>query len=110
MTEMDTITLWSVLVAAGLCTYFLRLSFIVLLGRGDEIPDKAEIALEYVPPAVLAALVAPALVYVDGTVALSVGNPRLLAGGVAMGVAWKTKNVAATIGVGIVTLWILQLL
>lgn len=110
MTGMNSVTLWGVLVAAGACTYLLRLSFLILLGRVDEIPDGAELALEYVPPAVLAALVAPALVYVDGTLALSAGNPRLLAGGVAVGVAWKTENIVATIGVGIGTLWVLQLL
>lgn len=62
MTDIDAVTLWGVLVAAGLCTYLLRLSFLALFGRIDDIPERVTLVLEYVPPAVLAALIAPALV------------------------------------------------
>ncbi|MGH2374135.1 MAG: AzlD domain-containing protein [bacterium] len=35
-------------------------------------------------------------------------HPRLIAGVLAAGVAWRTKNVFLTIGVGMALLWILQ--
>lgn len=108
MTDITPLTLWAVLIAAGLCTYLLRLSFLAVFGRIDELPERASVALGYVPPAVLAALVAPSLVYADGAVALSPGNERLIAGGVAVAVAWKVESVLATIAGGLVTLWILQ--
>ena len=41
---------------------------------------------------------------------LSLGNERLLAGVVAILVAWRTRNVIWTVGVGLVTLWVLQAL
>lgn len=110
MTNSIQVTLWVVLVASGLCTYVLRLSFLALFGRIDELPNRAAVVLEYVPPAVLAALVAPALVVVDGSVVLSPGNDRLIAGSIAVVVAWKTENVLATIAGGIISLWVLQLL
>ncbi|MBF8282806.1 MAG: Branched-chain amino acid transport, partial [Anaerolineales bacterium] len=43
-----------------------------------------------------------------GALDLSLGNARLLAGGLAMLVAWRTKNVLLTIAVGMGALWILQ--
>jgi branched-subunit amino acid transport protein len=39
---------------------------------------------------------------------VSLGNTRLVAGALAALVAWRTKNVLLTIGVGMAALWILQ--
>ncbi len=60
------------------------------------------------PPAVLSAIIFPELLRPGGTFDLSFGNVRLLAGVLAAGVAWRTKNVLLTIGVGMVALWVLQ--
>jgi len=43
-----------------------------------------------------------------GALDLSFGNVRLLAGVLAALVAWRTKNVLLTIAVGMVALWVLQ--
>ena len=61
--------------------------------------------LRFIPGAVLATLVVPALVYTDGSLALTVGNEKLLAGALAAIVAWRTENVLATIAVGMIALW-----
>lgn len=98
---------WAIILLIGAGTYLLRLSFIYLFGRMD-IPETVRHALRYVPAAVLAALAAPALVYADGEVFLSVYNARLLAGLVAIAVAAYTKNVLLTIGIGMLALWGLQ--
>jgi hypothetical protein len=43
-----------------------------------------------------------------GVLDLSLGNERLLAGLLAVGAAWYTRNVLWTIGVGMAILWLVQ--
>lgn len=107
VTAADSRTLWLVLVAAGVGTYALRLSFIALFGRLDEVPEGVERALRFVPAAVLAALVAPRLVLADGGVALPPANLELLAGAFAAAVAWRTEDILATLVAGMGGLWLL---
>ncbi len=45
-----------------------------------------------------------------GTLNVSPGNPRLLAGALAVVIAWRTKNALLTILSGMAALWILQTL
>ncbi|WP_458186185.1 AzlD domain-containing protein [Haladaptatus sp. NG-WS-4] len=105
-TEFGTGTLWLIIVAAGLGTYAIRLSFIALFGRLDAVPERVEQALRLVPAAVLSALVVPQLVYVDDTLALSLDNARLFAGALAVLVAWKTEDILATLVVGMGAIWL----
>jgi branched-subunit amino acid transport protein len=98
-----------VVVAIGIGTYLSRLSFIGALGD-RRMPDTLSRALQYIAPAVLAALVLPAIVRPEGVVDLTAGNLRLFAGAAAAGVAWWTRNVALTTAAGLGTLWILQAL
>jgi branched-subunit amino acid transport protein len=65
-------------------------------------------ALRFVPAAVFTAVVVPLLFYVDGAVEVSLGNERLLAGLVAVLIAWRTRSVPLTLVGGMVTLWALQ--
>ncbi|WP_410766549.1 AzlD domain-containing protein [Haloferax sp. DFSO60] len=107
-TDYDATTVWGVILVAGVLTFTIRASFIYLFGRIDNVPPLAERALDYVPPAVFAALVLPDLVAPTGTVQLSMANEQLIAGLVAAGVAWYTENVFATIVVGMGVLWLLR--
>ena len=100
-------TLWLTIVAMGLVTYGLRLSLIALLGR-FEVPPVIGRALRFVPPAVLSAIILPELLQPGGTLNVSLGNVRLLAGLLAIAVAWRTRNVLLTVGVGMAGLWVLQ--
>jgi branched-subunit amino acid transport protein len=94
----------------GTGTYLTRLSFIALVGD-RQMPAWALGPLRYVAPAVLAAIIAPAVMVVDGSVALTPAtNPRFLAAVVAGLVAWRFRNVVAVIVSGMGTLWILQAL
>jgi branched-subunit amino acid transport protein len=106
---MNAFSAWSLFVTLGLGTFLLRLSFIYLFGK-VEMPDWLRRALRFVPASVLAALVFPALTYPAGTLDLSLGNVRLLAGLGGALVAWKTKNILWTIAVGMILFWILQAL
>lgn len=101
-------SVWLTIITAGLLTYATRLSFILLFGR-IEMPAWLNQALRYVPPAVLTAIVFPELLLQDGSLYLSPGNDRLVAGAIAILVAWRTKNVLLTILAGMLALWILQM-
>ena len=104
---MSALSIWLLFIALAVGTYALRLSFIYLFGK-IEMPDWLRRALRFVPASVLAALVLPALTYPNGTLDLSLGNVRLLAGIGSALVAWKTKNVLWTIVVGMALFWALQ--
>lgn len=99
--------LWLTMIAIGLATFTIRLSFISLFGA-MEIPDLVRRALRFVPPAVLTAIIIPELLMPTGTINLSPGNDRLVAGLLAAVVAWRTKNVVLTILVGMLILYLLQ--
>lgn len=106
---MSDAQLWLVLLGMGIITFLLRFSLLGLSNRW-RLPPLFERALRFVPPAVLAALVAPALFYRQGTLDLSPSNDRLLAGVLAALIAWRTKNILLTILSGMVGLWLLRLL
>jgi len=93
--------------AIGALTFLTRLSFIALNGRW-EAPPLFRSALRFVPIAVLTAIVVPELVMHSGTIDISLTNARLLAGILAILVAWRTKNTVLTIVIGMVAFWILQ--
>ena len=99
--------LWLIVIAMGIVTFGIRLFPIVLLGR-IEIPLIVQRALRFVPPAVLTAIVVPELLYHNGQVDVSLMNVRLLAGLIAIVVAWRTKNALITIGTGMIALWVLS--
>src|SRR5215210_4674215 len=105
--DMSTSMLWVVIVGAAAVTFVLRVSFVALLGR-TEMPLFVERALRFVPAAVLTAFVIPLLIYDNGAMQVSLGNERLLAGLMAALIAWRTRSVLFTLGVGMATLWILQ--
>jgi branched-subunit amino acid transport protein len=97
--------LWLMIVCIGIATFAMRLSFMALFGRGG-IPDWLRRALRFVPASVLAAIVVPDLLLQGG--ALSLMNPRLFAGVIAAIIAWRTRSAPLTLGVGMVSLWVLQ--
>ena len=101
--------IWLVMLLGGLITFGIRFSLIYLFGR-FEIPETIRRALHYVPPAVLSAIIFPELFLHDGALALSLDNTRLLAGLIAILVAWFTKNTLITIIAGMLALFVLKFL
>ena len=100
-------SLWVIIVIAGLLTFTTRLSFIFLLER-INVPVWFQKALRFVPVTVLSAIVLPELVGRNGAVDISLRNPQLLAGALAVLVAWRTKNVVLTLIAGMVALLVFQ--
>lgn len=100
---------WLSIAGMGLITFAIRASLIALVGRTD-IPPAVRRSLRFVPPAVLMALAAPALVRPEGSINLSFANPYLVAGVIAALIAWKTQHTLLTIGSGLTILWALTAL
>jgi branched-subunit amino acid transport protein len=102
--------IWLVMLFGGLITFGMRFSLIYLLAQGRfQIPETIRRALHYVPPAVLSAIIFPELFLPDGSLDLSLGNTRLLAGLIAILVAWFTRNTLITIIAGMLALFLLKL-
>jgi branched-subunit amino acid transport protein len=99
---------WIAIVLAGVATYAIRASFLLVARRLATVPAWAGDLLRMIPAAALAALVAPALLRPDA--AFVPLGPEALAGALALAVAWWTRNVLATIGVGLVAVVGLQVL
>jgi len=98
-------TMWIVVIAAGVATFSIRFLFIGLFGR-FAIPPTLERALRYIAPAVLAALAVPAVLAPGGMLnPWSALLPAAIVGGVA---AWTTKSIGAAIVIGLPALWLLQ--
>ena len=93
--------------ALGLGTYALRSVFLLFAGRLPTPPWASEV-LRVMPPAVLAAIIVPALLLPDGVFELVV--PRVGAAVVAVVVAWRTHNVLATLAAGLGAAILLQAL
>ena len=91
----------------GVITYLIRLSLFILPEK-VMLPPWLLRALRYVPAAVLSAIILPELLLPGGTLDISLGNERLLAGLVAAVVAWRTRNVFVIVAVGMIVLWLLQ--
>jgi branched-subunit amino acid transport protein len=101
--------LWLIVIAAGIGTYGIRLSVLALVHH-TTLPRPARDALRFVTPAVLVAIILPAVVYTRGAGHFDAtpGNERLVAAALAAAVAWATKSVWATIATGMTALWLLQ--
>jgi len=97
---------WVAIFLSGAGTFAMRASFLAAASRLAVVPPFAQRLLRQIPPAALAAIVAPALLRPEGD--LDFFQPRLAAGLVAAVVAWRTGNVALTLAVGLVGLVALQ--
>jgi branched-subunit amino acid transport protein len=89
----------------ALVTFATRYPVLALLSR-RQLPEAFKQALEYVPPVVLTAIVVPEVLAPDSEVWLSVSNNALGASLVAALVAWRSKNLLATIVVGMGAYWL----
>ncbi len=99
--------IWVIMLLGGGLTFAMRLSFIYLFGR-FSVPAAFTRALRFVPPAVLSALIAPALFMPNDRLDLGFDNHYLVAGLVAIFVGWRTKNTLVTLLAGMVALVVLQ--
>jgi branched-subunit amino acid transport protein len=98
---------WITVVCAGIVTLLARSSFIVL-PQGTAVPTWLQRGLKFVAAAVLPALVIPAVLFLEVVAGEMFNYYRVAAALFALLVAWKTRNLFATLGAGMVALWLLQ--
>ena len=94
-------------VAAGGVTLLARASFIVLPADLD-VPLWFTRALKFVGAAVLPALILPDVFFRELQSGDSVNSLRIMAAVIAGLVAWRTKNIFATLGAGMAVLWLMK--
>ncbi len=86
-------------------TFAIRYSMFLVAGR-FEFPAGVVKGLRYVPPAVLTALIVPAVLIPAGqTIQVSYTNAYLMAALAAFGVSWFSKNLLLTIVLGMLFFW-----
>jgi branched-subunit amino acid transport protein len=89
-----------------LVTFGVRYPVLALVRR-VPLPSSLLDALKFVPPAVLTAIVVPALLAPDGgAIQLSPANAYLVGGLIAGLVAWRSQNLLLTIVAGMVGFWL----
>ena len=99
---------WTAIVAAGIGTFAMRASFLAFAHRLSEVPPAVQRVLRQIPPAALAAIVIPAFLRPEAHFDLF--QPRLAAGLLATLVAWRTRNIALTLVVGMGAVMLLDAL
>lgn len=100
--------LWMVVVLGGLVTYAARGSFLLVAERFTGLPPRVETVLRMIPPAALAALVAPAMLRQAGEFAPL--NPVLAGGLVALALAMWRRTVLLPLAAGFAAVTVLGLL
>lgn len=96
---MSASEIWLTIVLLTIATILTRSSFF-FLGHAVKLPEKVQHALRYAPAAALAAIVAPDLVLADGSLSLTLLNPKLTAGIGAALFFLTTRHLLGTIVVG----------
>ncbi|MGB9671551.1 MAG: AzlD domain-containing protein [Candidatus Norongarragalinales archaeon] len=90
-------------------TFFTRFAFAAIL-RKTKISEKWERWLAYIPIAVFTTIIVPSLLAPNEKLELAIQNEYLIAGIIAFLVAYKTKNLAGTVLIGILTVLLLRVL
>jgi branched-subunit amino acid transport protein len=89
----------------ALVTFAVRYPVLAFVSRAP-LPPRVQEALHYIPPAVLAAIIAPAILMPGGKLDLTYTNAYLVAALVAVIVSWATRNLLLTILLGMAALWL----
>jgi len=90
-------------------TFGIRFIMFALAGK-MTFPNWLEMALKFVPPAVLTAIIVPSVVMPQGVIDFSLYNNYLVAAIVAVIIALVTKNLLKTIGLGMIFFLVLKYL
>ena len=96
-------SLWLIILGMSMATFGQRASFL-LLPEHVQLPALLRRALRFVPAAVLTAIWAPELLLQKGVLSLALGNERLLAGIIAVAIAWRFRVTFGTIIAGLLAL------
>jgi len=98
-----------IIIGMTLVTYFTRFGALALF-RFTGVPIWLNRWLKYVPVAILTSLIVPLLLSPKGYLDISLHNDYLIAGIAAAFVAYKSRNIIATLGLGMSVMFVLKLL
>lgn len=98
---------WTMITGIGLISFAIRFLPIILIARLG-LPERFKRALTFVPPAVMTAIITPALFFAGGAPTIAIDVPRLAAAAFAAVIAWRTRSVLWTVVLGMCALWGLQ--
>ena len=94
--------------AMAIITFLIRYSLLALSSR-IQLPPRIIEALAYLPPAILTAIVVPAVLMPTGDkIVLSYTNAKLIGAIAAILIGWRTQNLLATIIGGMLTFFMWQ--
>jgi len=99
---------WLLVGGMALVTFLVRYPVLAMSGR-LQLPAPLLQALNYVPPAVLTAIVVPAVLVESGDLWLSWQNPRLVGAIAALAIGFWRQNLLLTILVGMSAFLLWQL-
>nr|WP_320010170.1 AzlD domain-containing protein [uncultured Desulfobulbus sp.] len=102
MSWQDALLLFA---AMGLVTYIPRCLPLIYLAH-RRLPKPLVDWLSLIPAAILSALIAPSLFVDTVTRHLEIGKPELWVALPTLYFAWKTKNLAATVVLGMLLYWL----
>lgn len=102
---MSALDIWLLIGGLMLITQLMRASFL-LLGDRIRLPDRVQHGLRYAPVCALIALITPELFIAQGALDVSISNPKLVAGVIAVASTLVMRSMIATIviGMGVFTL------
>ena len=94
--------------AMAIITFLIRYPLLAFSSR-IKLPPRIIEALEYLPPAILTAIVVPEILMpTNAKIALSFTNARLIGAIAAILISWRTKNLLFTIIGGMLAFFIWQ--
>ncbi len=105
----ETAFAWALIAGMAVTAFLLRAVFVVP-GSRLRLPPGVEQVLRYAPAAALMAIIVPDVAMSQGTLAIAIDNPRLVAGVVAFAVAVATRSIILTILAGMLVLTAVRLL
>lgn len=102
LTTDEALTIFGMMIV----TFGVRYPILALVGKVD-LPKPVFRALQYVPVAMLTAISVPAVLFPEDDLFISFDNAYIIGALVAVGVAWRTKNLLYTIviGMAVFLLW-----
>ncbi|NEX60675.1 AzlD domain-containing protein [Noviherbaspirillum galbum] len=106
---MSASEVWTTIFLLLAATVITRCSFF-LLGHRVKMPPRVQHALRYAPAAALAAIVAPDLLLSNGHLAVTVMNPKLMAGIGATAFFMATRHLLGTIIAGMALFTLLRVI
>ena len=106
---MSTLDIWLTIAGLTIVTIVTR-NFFIALGDTLRLPDRVLHAVRYAPACALAGLIVPEVLMAQGAFIASAANPKLWGALAALLVMLATRNMLATMAVGIAVFTALRLI